>query len=126
MLGQFGFGAAIPVRSVANARQFYEGILGVSPVRIQDREVIYRTGNTKFAIYETEAAGQASHTLGTFSGVSDLESIVTELRGRGVQFEEYDAPGLKTVGGIADFGSERVAWFRDPDGNILSIDDAHL
>ena len=58
--------------------------------------------------------------------VTDVRAAVEQMRGRGVQFEEYDAPGLKTVGGIADFGSERVAWFRDPDGNILSIDDAHL
>jgi catechol 2,3-dioxygenase-like lactoylglutathione lyase family enzyme len=126
MLGDVRFGAVIPVKSVARARQFYEGVLGVTPVRIQDREVIYRAGGALFAIYETEAAGKAGHTLGTFGGVEDIESVVAELRRRGVVFEEYDMPGLKTVEGIADFGPEKVAWFRDPDGNILSIDDARL
>lgn len=126
MLGNVRFGANIPVRSVASARRFYEEVLGVTPVRIQDREIIYSAGNTLFGIYETEAAGKAGHTLGTFSGVDDIEAIVGELGRRGVVFEDYDLPGITTVGGIANFGPEKVAWFRDPDGNLLSIDDARL
>jgi catechol 2,3-dioxygenase-like lactoylglutathione lyase family enzyme len=126
MLGNIRFAANIPVRSVANARLFYEGVLGATPVRIQEREIIYRSGDTLFGTYETEAAGKAAHTLGTFSGVADIEAVVAQLRERGVSFEEYDTPGLLTVNGIANFGPERVAWFRDPDGNLLSIDDAHL
>jgi catechol 2,3-dioxygenase-like lactoylglutathione lyase family enzyme len=124
MLGAVRFGANIPVSSIASARAFYEGILGVQPVRVQDHEVIYRSGGALFGIYETDAAGKASHTLGTFSGVEDLESEVGELRRRGVVFEEYDLPGLQTVGGIASLGPDKVAWFRDPDGNLLSIDNA--
>ena len=124
MLGAVRFGANIPVRSIASARQFYEGILGVLPVRVLDHEVIYRSGGVLFAIYETEAAGMASHTLGTFSGVDDIEVVVGELRLRGVLFEEYDSPGLRTVDGIAQLGPDKVAWFRDQDGNLLSIDDA--
>ena len=126
MLGSVRFGANIPVRSVAAARRFYEDILGVTPIRTQEREIIYRAGNALFSIYETEGAGRASHTLGTFSGVDDIEAIVAELRRMGVVFEEYDMPGITTVDGIASFGPEKVAWFRDPDGNLLSIDDARL
>jgi catechol 2,3-dioxygenase-like lactoylglutathione lyase family enzyme len=126
VLGDVRFGANIPVRSVAAARTFYEGVLGVTTVRIQQREIIYRAGNALFGIYETEAAGKAGHTLGTFSGVDDVQAIVTELRRMGVVFEEYDMPGITTVDGIANFGPEKVAWFRDPDGNLLSIDDARL
>ena len=126
MLGDVRFGANIPVRSVATARRFYEDILGVTPIRIQEREIIYRAGDTLFGIYETDAAGKAGHTLGTFSGVDDIEAVVLELRRRGVVFDEYDMPGITTVAGIADFGQEKVAWFRDPDGNLLSIDDAQL
>ena len=126
MLGNTRFGANIPVSSVASARHFYEDVLGVTPVRIQDAEVIYRAGDTLFGIYKTDAAGKAGHTLGTFSGVDDIESVVAGLRERGVVFEEYDTPGFRTVDGIAEFGLERAAWFRDPDGNILSIDDARL
>ncbi len=126
MLGKVRFGANIPVRSVADARHFYEDVLGVTPVRVQDAEIIYRAGESLFGIYETEAAGKAGHTLGTFSGVDDIEAVVAGLRGLGVVFEDYDLPGFRTVDGIAQFGAERAAWFRDPDGNILSIDDARL
>jgi catechol 2,3-dioxygenase-like lactoylglutathione lyase family enzyme len=126
MLGEVRFGANIPVREVASARQFYEGVLGVTPMRVLEHEVIYRAGGAYFGIYETDAAGKAGHTLGTFSGVANLESVVADLRARGVVFEEYDQPGFRTVNGIAQFGPDRVAWFRDPDGNILSIDDAQL
>ncbi len=104
MLGDVRFGANIPVKSVADARRFYEDILGVTPIRIQERELIYRAGNTFFGIYETDAAGKAGHTLGTFSGVDDIEAVVRQLRNRGVVFEEYDLPGITTVDGIADFG----------------------
>src|SRR5262245_58481339 len=126
MLGDIPFGAVIPVRNVDDARRFYEGVLGATPIRVQDREVIYRTGSTRFGIYQSEGAGKAEHTLGTFSGVEDIEATVAGLRGRGVTFEEYDLPGFTTVEGIAQFGEEKVAWFRDADGNILSIDDAKL
>jgi len=126
MLGDVPFGAVIPVRNVEDARRFYEGVLGVTPIRVQEREIIYRTGSTRFGIYQSDGAGRAEHTLGTFSGVEDIEATVADLRSRGVTFEEYDFPGLKTVDGIAQFGEERVAWFKDPDGNILSIDDAKL
>jgi predicted enzyme related to lactoylglutathione lyase len=76
VLGEVRFGANIPVRSVGNARRFYEDILGVTPVRVQEREIIFRAGDTLFGIYETEAAGKAGHTLGTFSGVDDIEAVV--------------------------------------------------
>jgi hypothetical protein len=53
--------------------------------------------------------------------VDDVEVTVQELRGRGVVFEEYDFPGLKTVNGVADLGYERAAWFKDSEGNILAV-----
>jgi catechol 2,3-dioxygenase-like lactoylglutathione lyase family enzyme len=53
--------------------------------------------------------------------VRDVEATVAELRGKGVTFEEYDLPGLKTVDGIAELGGVRGAWFKDPEGNILSV-----
>jgi hypothetical protein len=53
--------------------------------------------------------------------VKDVEAAVADLRAKGVTFEEYDMPGLKTVDGIAGLGEERVAWFKDPEGNILSL-----
>ena len=67
-----------------------------------------------------EYAGTAQHTLGAFM-VQDIDATVAELRGKGVTFEDYDLPGLKTVNGIAELGGIRGAWFKDPEGNILSV-----
>jgi hypothetical protein len=53
--------------------------------------------------------------------VKDIADTVAELRRRGVRFEEYDFPGLKTVDGIADLGYEKSAWFRDSEGNLLAL-----
>jgi hypothetical protein len=54
--------------------------------------------------------------------VDDIDAVVSELRSRGVVFEEYDLPDLKTEGGIATVGDVRAAWCRDPDGNILAVE----
>jgi hypothetical protein len=82
--------------------------------------IIYRSGDAYFSLYPTEFAGTAQHTLGAFM-VRDVEATVADLRGRGVTFEDYDLPGLKTVDGIADLGGIKGAWFKDPEGNILSV-----
>jgi hypothetical protein len=82
--------------------------------------IIYRSGDSYFSLYPTEFAGTAQHTLGAFM-VADVEAAVAELRGKGVSFEEYDLPGLKTVNGIAELGGSKGAWFKDPEGNILSV-----
>ena len=95
-------------------------------LRTAESEVVYRSGTTRFAISRVDDAGETVHTVGSFV-VDDIESLVTRLWARGVRFEEYDLPGLMTVEGIATFAADgvtlpdRVAWFRDPDGNLLSI-----
>ena len=82
--------------------------------------IIYRSGDAYFSLYPTEFAGTALHTLGAFM-VRDVEATVADLRGRGVTFEDYDLPGVKTVNGIAELGGFKGAWFKDPEGNILSV-----
>ena len=82
--------------------------------------IIYTSGDSYFSIYPTEFAGTAQHTLTAFL-VQDVEAAVADLRNKGVSFEEYDLPGLKTVNGIAELGGTRGAWFKDPEGNILSV-----
>jgi catechol 2,3-dioxygenase-like lactoylglutathione lyase family enzyme len=83
--------------------------------------VIYRCGGgTLLEVYERPTGGDAQHTLVSWS-VSHIQAAVDQLRSRGVRFEEYDLPEVKTVDGIASTGDLREAWFRDPDGNILRI-----
>ena len=72
-------------------------------------------------VYRSPSAGTAKNTCMRFE-VQDVEATVEQLRDRGIVFEEYDLPGLKTVDGIARHESgARGAWFKDPDGNVLEI-----
>jgi hypothetical protein len=80
-------------------------------------------GGTGFLLYPTPNAGQAPNTLMTFSS-TDVRGDVAQLRDRGVVFEDYDLPGLKTENGIATLGGRAGAWFKDSEGNILAIGDA--
>ena len=119
-LADRSFYATIPTKDLARAREFYEGVLGLTPTRDLGVEVVYRAGQSEFDVYETPSAGTAQHTLGTFI-VDDVRAAVDELRTQGVVFEEYDFPGLKTIDGVAQAGPDKVAWFKDPDGNILAL-----
>lgn len=110
----------IPTRDLVRARGFYEGVLGLPLIRDKGFEVIFRAGDVEVDVYASEGAGTAEHTIAAFI-VDDIESIVRGLQERGVVFEDYDLPDVKTVNGIADLGPDRSAWFRDPDGNLLNI-----
>ena len=113
--------ATIAVSDLDRARKFYEGTLGFSPREERSDGVIYGAGkDTAFLVYPSQFAGTSQSTAMSFT-VDDVEQVVKELRGRGVTFEDYDLPGLKTVDGIAEIQGERGAWFKDPDGNILAV-----
>ena len=76
---------------------------------------------TKFALYERETPTTADHTVGGWV-VEDVEQVVEALSERGVEFEQYDVPGLKTdARGIATMGPWKGAFFKDPEGNILGV-----
>jgi hypothetical protein len=82
---------------------------------------LYQAGeNSRFTIYPTPNAGKAPQTVMGFN-TPDVEAEVRELKARGVVFEEYDYPTLKTVNSIATMGEVKSAWFKDSEGNILGI-----
>jgi catechol 2,3-dioxygenase-like lactoylglutathione lyase family enzyme len=116
----WSFSATIPAKDLDGTRKFYEGVLGLEVVMENPAGITYRSGDSVVSLYPTEFAGTAQHTLGGFI-VDDVDAAVADLRARGVTFEEYDMPGLKTENGIAELGGERGAWFKDPEGNILSV-----
>jgi catechol 2,3-dioxygenase-like lactoylglutathione lyase family enzyme len=116
----WSFGTTIPAKDLKGTRRFYEDVLGAQAVMEDPGGIIYRSGDSFFSLYPTEFGGTAQHTLGAFM-VRDVEATVADLRGKGVKFEDYDLPGLKTVNGIAELGEIRGAWFKDPEGNILSV-----
>jgi len=126
MLGKAEIAAIVPVSDVEKAVEFYGGTLGLElQIRRDDlpenREAEFRAGDGSLVVYESVAAGQSKGTLAAFR-VADLELVVTGLRERGVAFEEYDLPELKTENGIASIGDLRAAWARDPDGNIIAFE----
>jgi catechol 2,3-dioxygenase-like lactoylglutathione lyase family enzyme len=112
--------ATIAVTDIDRAKKFYGEILGLKVQDDRSDGVTYQTGQTWFLVYPTQFAGTNKATYMSFE-VDDLETAVKELRDRGIVFEEYDMPGLKTVDGIAEIQGARGAWFKDPDGNILAV-----
>lgn len=114
----------IAVSDMARAKQFYEHKLGLTGARaLPDGGVRYESGDgTSVHIYPSPRnAGKTEATLAHWD-VADAEATVRELTEQGVAFEQYDLPGLKTdERGIATLGSVKVAWFKDPDGNTLSV-----
>lgn len=121
MLTQSRVHATIPASDLGRARKWYADKLGFEPVRELPGGLIYDAAEgTRFIIYPTPNAGQSPNTLMGFS-TSDIESEVRDLKARGVVFEEYDFPTLKTVDSIATAGPVRSAWFRDSEGNIVGV-----
>jgi catechol 2,3-dioxygenase-like lactoylglutathione lyase family enzyme len=126
MLGKAEIAAIVPVSDVEEAVRFYGETLGLPVVARRDDipenpEAEFRAGNGTLLVYRSTGAGQARHTVAGFR-VEDLDATVAGLRERGVVFEEYDLPDLKTEGGIATVAGVRAAWFKDPDGNILAVE----
>lgn len=120
MLANYNCTTFIPAMDLERAQNFYTNALGFQPVESNEGLLIYQSGSTQFAVYATQFAGLAQHTLMSWE-VDDLDSVMSDLRGRGVVFEEYDMPGLTTVNGVAELGPARVAWFKDSEGNILNV-----
>ena len=122
MLGDKEAAATIAVKDLGKAKEFYERKLGLKPVGSEGDEVVtYRSGITKVVVYRSQYAGTNRATAANWIVGKDLEGEVEALRERGVRFEHYDLPGLKREGDIHVAGDMKVAWFKDPDGNILSL-----
>lgn len=111
----------LPVKDLARARRFYEDRLGLTPGGLKpDGKFVYQCGGTELALFPREGGTKADHTAISFK-VDDIARSVRELQARGVQFADYDLPGLKTVDHVCVLGSEKAAWFQDPEGNILCL-----
>jgi catechol 2,3-dioxygenase-like lactoylglutathione lyase family enzyme len=114
----------IPVVDLDRAKRFYETTMGLKPVPANNDSTfsitIFECGNgTSIELYQ-RAPSKADHTVATFE-VSNIEEEVNALRGKGVVFEEYDTPEIRTDNGIAKQGPVKAAWFKDSEGNILCI-----
>ena len=120
MLSKLAIHATIPATDIERAKKFYSEKLGFVPSSETPGGTIYKCKDTWFLLYPTQFAGTAQHTLAGWE-TDDIEKEVAELKTRGVKFEEYNYPNLKTVNGIATMGANKAAWFKDSEGNILGI-----
>jgi catechol 2,3-dioxygenase-like lactoylglutathione lyase family enzyme len=112
--------ATVAVSDLARAKSFYSDTLGLKLAEENEAGIRFETGATSLGVYPSQFAGTAKNTVAEFD-VQDLDAAMGELRGRGLKFEEYDFPGLKTANGVAQLGESHGAWFKDPDGNILAL-----
>ena len=113
--------ATIAVKDTAAAAKFYERKVGLKKLDSEmDEVLVYQSGNSKLLVYRSQFAGTNQATAATWV-VDDVDGEVRALKSRGVIFEQYDFPEVKREGDVHVFKKNRAAWFKDPDGNILSI-----
>ena len=112
----------LPVRDVDRARDFYERRLGLKPMGLQqDGKFLFALGDGGTLALIPKADGtKAEHTAVSFR-VDDVVREIGVLKDRGVVFEDYDLPGFRTEGHVCVLGSEKAAWFKDTEGNILCL-----
>jgi catechol 2,3-dioxygenase-like lactoylglutathione lyase family enzyme len=124
MLAKAPIAPTIPVTDLEKSREFYEGKLGLA-VKQQDGEdgLLLEAGEGSMLYLYKRPPAPSEHTLASFH-VQDLDKEMDDLIAKGVKFEHYDLPYLKTdEKGIAVMGDMRGAWFKDPDGNTLALDE---
>ena len=112
----------LPVYRPEAARVFYGDVLGLAFLGLDaDGKLLFAlAAGSTLALIEKPAGSQADHTAISFE-VTDIGASIADLQGRGVVFDDYDLPGLKTVEHVCVLGAEKAAWFKDPDGNILCL-----
>ena len=122
MLGKINALATLAVKDLATARKFYEGKLGLKVVDEAGPEAItIESGSSKIVVYRSQFAGTNQATAATWLVGDELDTIVRDLKAKGLAFEHYDFPGMTREGDIHVSGKIRTAWLKDPDGNILAI-----
>jgi len=122
MLGTADALATIAVKDIEAARKFYRETLGLKSLPSEESEVLsFKSGNSVILVYKSQYAGTNRATAATWIVDSGLEEVVKTLKTKGVVFEHYDMPDTTRKGDIHIAGKTRVAWLKDPDGNILSL-----
>ncbi len=112
---------SLPAADLERAKRFYADKLGLTPESELEGGLFYRCGrDSRFSVFTSQGEASGTHTQAIFL-VEDVESEVAALKARGVVFEEYELPSLKTVNSIATIGTAKGAWFKDSEGNLLSL-----
>jgi catechol 2,3-dioxygenase-like lactoylglutathione lyase family enzyme len=120
MLGKADATPMLAIKDLDRARKFYEENLGLKQVDDFGEGFMLKSGDTQFSVYRSEFAGTNRATALNFD-VEDIEDEVRSLKEKGISFEHYDLEGLTPKGDIYEGEGMKTAWFKDPDGNILSL-----
>ncbi|PDQ20030.1 glyoxalase [Mesorhizobium sanjuanii] len=124
MLANSNATANLAVKDLTRAKAFYHGILGLTEVHNEGGElIVYKSGDTSINVYHSEFAGTNKATAVTWMVGDEIGNIVKALKSKGVVFEHYDMPRTTMEGDIHVGHGMKVAWFKDPDGNILNLVD---
>jgi catechol 2,3-dioxygenase-like lactoylglutathione lyase family enzyme len=122
MLGEYDAVTNIAVKNLDTARKFYAETLGLKQVDAEGHEVVvFQSGKSRIFVYRSQYAGTNKATAMTWVVGNRVEEIAQSLKAKGVKFEHYDMPGLTRKGDVHVGGNMKIAWFKDSDGNILSI-----
>jgi catechol 2,3-dioxygenase-like lactoylglutathione lyase family enzyme len=114
--------ATVAVKDLAAARRFYVDKLGLAPTDGGEPGVMaLRSGGATLLVYESQYAGTNKATAATWTVGREIDGIVQALKAQGVPFEHYEMPGTTLQGDVHVAGDMKVAWFKDPDGNILCL-----
>ena len=120
MLGDATVCATIAVSDIEDGKEFYGKTLGLTATEEDPGGVVYASGEGKLYVYESSTAGTGQATCASWK-VKDIKSTMDTLTEAGVEFDQYDIPGVTYEGDVAVMGGQKSAWFKDPDGNILNI-----
>ena len=118
--------ATVAVKDIEAATRFYEGTLGLSRLDLPNPDdptnILYGSGDTAILVYQSSYAGTNQATYASWAVGDDIDSVVDDLRSKGVTFERYeDIPGATLEGDVHVIDGFKAAWFKDPDGNILNL-----
>jgi len=120
MLSHSAVFATAPTADVARSKEFYTAKLGLKIMHEDEAGIAFEAGNGSSIYLYKRAPSKADHTIASFM-VKNVEQEVRDLQKKGVVFENYSMPGLKTENGIATWGKDKAAWFKDPDNNIIGL-----
>lgn len=126
MLNEGKVFATLAVKDMAAGKKFYGETLGLKQVDENPGGVTYESGGSKLFVYQAPTAGSGQATC-AFWQVNDATTVAKDLKTKGVNFEHYDGmPGTNWEGDVAVMGGMKMAWFKDPDGNVLGVGSGSL
>lgn len=120
MLGNYTVRPEIAVKDLEKSKGFYADTLGLKLLSENDQALTFQCGDSKLDVYQSSYAGTNQATYAMWQ-VDDVKGVVEQLKAKGVSFEHYDLPGMTLEGDVHSMDGMQAAWFKDPDGNILSV-----